>query len=89
MKFGQLLEDNMRNISLKKSYTKWGGESIPISFSKIANSTLSLGQWSKVLYSFFIVYQVGGYQNILKVSCRLLLFNSYKKFSKKRKEVWN
>ena len=59
MKFGQLLEDNMRNISLKKSYTKWGGESIPISFSKIANSTLSLDQWSKVLYSFLLYAKLG------------------------------
>ena len=26
MKFGQLIESNMRNIFLEKSYTKWGGE---------------------------------------------------------------
>ena len=29
MKFGQLIEYNMRNIFLKKSYTKYGGETIP------------------------------------------------------------
>ena len=28
MKFGQLLEYNMTNIFLKKSYTKYGGETI-------------------------------------------------------------
>ena len=29
MKFGQLTEHNMRNISLKKSYTKCPSETIP------------------------------------------------------------
>ena len=29
MKFGQLIEYNMRNIYLEKSYTKYGGETIP------------------------------------------------------------
>ena len=34
MKFGQLIEYNMRNIFLEKSYSKCGGESIPRPFSK-------------------------------------------------------
>ena len=29
MKFGQLIEYNMRNIILEKSYTKCGGEASP------------------------------------------------------------
>ena len=29
MKFGQLIEYNMRNISVQKSYTKCAGETIP------------------------------------------------------------
>ena len=29
MKFGELIEYNMRNIILEKSYTKCGGETIP------------------------------------------------------------
>ena len=29
MKFGQLIECNMRNIFLEKSYTKCGGETSP------------------------------------------------------------
>ena len=32
MKFGQLIEYNMRNIFLEKSYTKCGGEIISRSF---------------------------------------------------------
>ena len=35
MKFGQLIEDNMINIFLEKSYTKCGGETIPGLFKKI------------------------------------------------------
>ena len=36
MKFGQLIEYNMKNIHniLEKSYTKWGVETIPRPFSK-------------------------------------------------------
>ena len=34
MKFDQLIEYNMRNIFLEKSYTKCGGKTIPRPFSK-------------------------------------------------------
>ena len=34
MKFGQLIECNIKNIFLEKSYTKFVGENIPIPFSK-------------------------------------------------------
>ena len=34
MKFGQLIEYNMRNILVNVSYTKRGGETIPRHFSK-------------------------------------------------------
>ena len=34
IKFGQLIEFNMRNIFLEKSYTKCGGETIPRPISK-------------------------------------------------------
>ena len=34
MKFGQFIEHNMRNITLEKSYTKCGGETIPGPYSK-------------------------------------------------------
>ena len=38
MKFGQLIEYNMRNIFLQKSYTKCGGETFsPDSFLKNQN----------------------------------------------------
>ena len=37
MKFDQLLEYNMRNLFLKKSYTKCGVETIPRPFPKNKN----------------------------------------------------
>ena len=49
MKLGQLIEHNMRNIILEKSYTKCGGETSPRRFSEKLNLTMSLDQYSKVL----------------------------------------
>ena len=37
MKFGQLIEYNMRNIFVKKSYTKCAGETIPDPYLKNQN----------------------------------------------------
>ena len=44
MKFGQLIEYNMRNIFLEKLYTKCGGETSPRPFSKKLKLSISLDQ---------------------------------------------
>ena len=44
MKFGQLIEHNMKIIFLEKSYTKCGGETIPRSFSKKSKLSIYLNQ---------------------------------------------
>ena len=44
MKFGQVIEYNMKNIFLEKSYTKYGGETIPRPFSKKSKLSISLHQ---------------------------------------------
>ena len=44
IKFGQLIECNMRNICLEKSYTKCGGETIPRLCSKKSKLSVSLDQ---------------------------------------------
>ena len=49
MKFGQLLECNIRKSFLEKSYIKSGEESRPRPFSENLKLTISLDQWSKVL----------------------------------------
>ena len=44
MKFGQLIEYNMRNIFLEKSFTKCGGETSPRLFSEKLKLSISLDQ---------------------------------------------
>ena len=56
MKYGQLIKYNMRNIFLKKSYIKCGGETIPRLFSRKTKLSISMDQLSKVLYSLFFLY---------------------------------
>ena len=56
MKFGQLIEYNMRKIFLKKLYTKYVEETIPRPFSKKSNLSISLDQQSKVLHSLFLLH---------------------------------
>ena len=57
MKFGQLIEYNMRNIFVEKSYTKFDGETIPRPFRKKSKLSISLDHhYSKVLCNFFLLY---------------------------------
>ena len=44
MKSGQLIEYNIRNIILEKSYTKYGGETSPRPFSGKLKLNISLDQ---------------------------------------------
>ena len=67
MKIGQFIEYHMRNIFLKQSYMKYGGEASPRPFSK--EPKLSN------LYSLFLLHvkaeiwkrDFEGYQNISKL----------------------
>ena len=76
----QLIEYNTRQVTLEKSHTTFGEEVILRHFSKNSKLSTSLDQQSRVLYSFFIVWQVQGYQNIFKLRWRSLAFISYKAF---------
>ena len=44
MKFGQLIDYNIRNIFLEKSYTKCGGETIARPFSEKLTLNINLDQ---------------------------------------------
>ena len=44
MEFGQLMEYNMKNVFLEKSYTKYGGETISRPLSKISKLSIYLDQ---------------------------------------------
>ena len=50
------MEYKMRNISLEKSYTKRGRKTISRPFSKKSKLSISLNQYSKFLYSLFLLY---------------------------------
>ena len=52
MKFGQLIEYNLRNIFLEKSYTKCGRETIPRLFFTKQKLSISLDQYYINLYRF-------------------------------------
>ena len=55
MKFGQLIEYNMRNVFLEKSYTKCDGETSPKPFSK-SKLSISLDQFSKFYAACIYLY---------------------------------
>ena len=55
MKFGQLIEYNIRKNFFKASYTKCGGQTSSRSFSGKLKLSLSLGQQSRYLYSMFLL----------------------------------
>ena len=44
MKFGELIEYNMRNIFAEKSHAKCGGQTIPRPFSEKLKLSISLDQ---------------------------------------------
>ena len=79
-KFGQLIECNLRNIFIKKSYTKCGGETVPRPFSFISGSKIE-----SFLQFVFVACQVEDYKNTLKLGCRPLVCNSFKAFLKNKK----
>ena len=49
MKFGQVIEYNMRKIILEKSYHKCGGEASPRFFYKKSKLSISLDRQSEML----------------------------------------
>ena len=49
MKFGELIEYNMRNIFIEKSYTKYGGEASPRLFYKKLKISIYLDEQSEML----------------------------------------
>ena len=56
MKFGQLIEYNIRSIFLEKSHAKFGEETSYRPFSEKLKLTISRDQWSKALYSLCSLY---------------------------------
>ena len=80
MKFGQLLEYNMRNIFLQKSYTKCGGETRPRLSPEKLKLSISLDQY--FIPSWGLLKYI---ETKLQTNCFYLILG----FFKKQKEVWN
>ena len=89
MKFGQLIECNMRNIFLQRSFTKCGGETSPRPFSEVLKWAMSLDQWSKVLYSLFLLYGKLRATKYIETKLQTNCFHLMLSFLKQLKEVWN
>ena len=86
MKYVQLIEYNLRNYFLEKSYKKCGGETIPRPFFKKSKLSISLDQYSKVSYILGLLFaKLRTIENILKLSRRPLAFTSNKAFTKNKK----
>ena len=83
MKFFQLIEYNIRNIFLEKSYTKCGGVTSPRLFSGKLKLRISLDQQHKVLYSLFLLYsklRLSKYiETKLQITCVYLTLIIFKK----------
>ena len=56
IKFGQLIDYNMTNFFLGKSYTKYIGKTIPRAFSKKLKLSISLDLWAEVLFTLFLLH---------------------------------
>ena len=68
MKFGQLIEHNMRKIFLKQLFTNCGVKTSNRTFFKKSKLSISLDQYSEVLYSlFFFAYPIGGQQKYIEI----------------------
>ena len=81
MKFDQLIEYNIRNIFLEKSYTKSSGEASPRPFYKKSKLSVSVDDQSEMLQNLFLLYdQVEAYQNIFKLRYWPFVFTPYKAF---------
>ena len=77
LRFGQLIECNMWNNFLEKSYAKCGGETSSKLFSKKLKLSISLEHSMKFHTAFLLYAQVEGCQNILKLSYGPLAFTAY------------
>ena len=79
----------MSNIFLEKSLSKFDGETIPRPFSVKTKLSLSLDQWSKVLYSLFYCMPIWGLSKYIETkrqSTCLYAFTLYKTL--KKNQVW-
>ena len=87
MTFGQLIEHNMKNIFLEKSYIKCGGENSPRTFSeKIKIEYISGSAFWNFIQFVFSVYLSRGLPKYIETKVLITCFTSYKAFLKNKKK---
>ena len=90
IKFGWLIEYNLRKIFFQKSYTKCAAETIPRPLSKISKLSISLDQQCKVLNSLFLQYaNFRAIEIQINQAADHLVLPNIKLFLKKEKADWN
>ena len=90
MKFGQLTEYNMLTFLLKSRSQNVVKKQFPDLFRKNENQAYLWIYSQKRLTQFiYIICQVKGWWNILKLSCIPLAFTWHKTFLKNKNDVWN
>ena len=88
MKFGQLIEYNMRNIFLKKSCTRYVVLTIPRPLYKKSKLSSGLTVWN-VIQSVFIAFAIGVLPKYIKTNMLTIYFYLIQSFLKEYKEVCN
>ena len=83
MKFGQLMECNMRKNFIEKSYKKCGGETSLRPFSEKLKLSISLDQQSKILYSLFLFMPSRRLSKHIKTKLHTTCFHLILSFFKK------
>ena len=70
IKVGYLIEHNLKNLFLQKSYTKCGGETSSKLFSKKSKLKISLNEQSEMLYNLLLLFfPAETCQDIFKLKC--------------------
>ena len=85
MKFGQLIECNMRNIFFQKSYIKCAGDTSPSHFPKNRNGAYLWINSLEIYKVYFYCMLSWGLSKYIEIKFRPLAFTSYKAFLKNKK----
>ena len=88
-KCGPLIEYNMKNIIVEKSFTKYDGKTRPRNIFKKSKFSISVYQQPEVSYSLFLyVFRMSCLRTV-RTYWNPLAFTSYKVYLKqKQKEAW-
>ena len=89
MKFGQLIEYNVRKVFLEKSFTKYIGETIPIPFSKNSILSISVEHILKCYTVCFCCMSSWGLSKYIETKLQMTCFYLIKNFFSKQKVVRN